>query len=58
MALVSPALLSVVIADLYDAALEPSLWMRALPSIASIFDSQQLVALLKSARALVSSSGH
>ena len=40
--MVSSALLSSVIADLYDAALEPGLWTRVLPSIASIFDSQQV----------------
>jgi len=42
MAVVSSALLSGVIADLYDAALEPGLWTLVLPSIASIFDSQQV----------------
>ena len=42
MAVVSSALLSGVIADLYDAALEPGLWTRVLPSIADMFDSQQV----------------
>jgi DNA-binding CsgD family transcriptional regulator len=42
MALVSPALLSAVIADIYDAAQEPGLWTRVLPSIADIFASQQV----------------
>jgi len=42
MALVNSALLSGVIADLYDATLEPGLWTRVLPSIASLFDSQQV----------------
>lgn len=42
MAMVSPDRLSSVIGSIYDAALEPSRWTGVLPSIAAIFDSQQV----------------
>ena len=42
MILVCPERLSGVIAGIYDAALEPDHWTRVLPSLAAIFDSQQV----------------
>lgn len=42
MAVVSAERLSGVIGSIYDAALEPNLWTGVLPSIAAIFDSQQV----------------